>query len=173
MSDTDTTTTPTEQGASAGSVLGSMKARRQQILEEQILDLPVPRWHEPEIIVRYKPVDHGIISRALTAIEKAPGDKRPTVEVQRNSDVLIAGCVAVVARIGGKEYSLREGDPEGDPTKFDDDLAANLGLDVRSTARDVVRALFITDGDIVSAASRVVDFSGYKETEADEKIAGE
>jgi hypothetical protein len=33
--------------------------------------------------------------------------------------------------------------------------------------------LFITAGDIVSAAKAVIEFSGYRDTEADETLEGE
>lgn len=171
MTDDDTTTAAPLTAAE--SILGNLKDRRQQIVDEQTLDLLIPRWHDPEILVRYRPVEHSVIRRAQNAVEKAPKDKKAEIEIGGNSDVLIRGCVAVVARYGGKEYSLRPGDPEGEPTLFDSDLAENIGLDDRATARDVVRKIFIADGDIMSHASALVEFSGYRETEADDKIKGE
>jgi len=97
--------------------------------------------------------------------------------VEGNADILIRGCVGVVAIVDGKEYSLRPGDENGEPTKFDQDLAENLGVEGIGgrppTARQVVRSLFLTDGDILSAASEVIRFSGYREAEADSTILGE
>lgn len=165
-------------GSQAGvSLLSSLKERRQQVLEEQVLRLAVPRWDNPSIVVMYKPVEHTLIRAAQTRLEKAPVDKRAGIEMDGNIDVLIRGCAGVVAVLDGQEYSLRPGDENGEPTLFDKDLAENLGVEGTGnqspTARQVVRALFITEGDILSAASQLINFSGYRETEADAAIVGE
>lgn len=161
----------------APSALFSLKERRQEVLEEQILHLPVPRWENPAIVVKYKPVEHSFIRAAQERVRKASNDKKAEVELLSNADMLIRGCVAVVAVVDGKEYSLRPGDEHGEPTRFDQDLAENLGVegigDKPPTARQVVRSLFITDGDILSAANEVVKFSGYREAEADSALVGE
>lgn len=159
------------------SVLSSLKERRQQVLNEQVLRLAVPRWDNPTIVVRYKPVEHSFIRRAQNAVEKAGKDKQADTELNSNADILIRGCVGVVAVLDGKEYSLRLGDEQGEPTVFDSDLADNLGVEGSPgklpTARQVVRSLFLTDGDILSAASELIRFSGYRETEADSAVVGE
>jgi hypothetical protein len=159
------------------SILSSLKERRQQVLEEQVLRLPVPRWDNPTIVVLYKPVEHSFIRLAQTRVEKANGDKKGEVEVDANADILIRGCAGVVALLDGKEYSLRPGDEDGEPTLFDKDLAENLGVEGSGgktpTARQVLRTLFITEGDIISASTELIKFSGYRETEADEAVLGE
>lgn len=168
-----------DEGArsSAPSILSSLKERRQQVVNEQVLRLPVPRWDNPKIVVRYKPVDHGFIKAAQVRVEKASRDKQAEIELEANADILIRGCVGVVAILDGEEYSLRPGDENGEPTLFDKDLADNLGVTgvggKPPTARAVVRALFITEGDILSAANELIQFSGYRETEADAALVGE
>lgn len=159
----------------SGSILGSLKARREAIVKRTVLSVAVPRWENPEIVIKYKPVEHKIIRRALTLVEKAPTPQKAEAEVNGNCDVLIAGCIAVVARIDDKEYSLKPGDPHGEPTLFDADLAENLGLDEPGaiTARKIVRALFFTEGDILGHAGQIIDFSGYRESTADEEFEGE
>lgn len=165
------------QGAGAPSILSSLKERRQQVLEEQILRLPVPRWDDPVIVVLYKPVDHGFIRGSQKRVEKASKDRQADVELEANADILIRGCVGVVGVIDGRDFSLRPNDPYGEPTVFDADLAENLGLEgiggKPPTARRVLQNLFITDGDILSAATEVIKFSGYREAEADSTILGE
>lgn len=173
MDEQDTTTGTTPAPDQALSFLASLKERRQEILEEQTLDLPVPRWTDPEIVVRYKPVEHTMIRNGQARVDKAPKADKARVEVDANTDLLIRACVGVIAKVDGREYSLRPGDPHGEPTVFDTDLAANLGLDDRATARAIVRALYITEGDILAASSKVVEFSGYREAEADSRVEGE
>lgn len=175
MSEDDTTTAPTPSANRVESLLGGLKARRQEIVESATIDLPVPRWKDPAIVVRYKPVDHGLIRRAQNLVDKAPKNEKASLEVDVNADVLIAGCVGVFALIDDDEteYSLRPGDPHGDHTRFDPHLAENLGLSDGANARATVRALYMFDGDLIAAAGAVIEFSGYKEAEADERLKGE
>jgi hypothetical protein len=153
------------------SVLGQLKGRREQIIKNNHTDLPVPRWSNPALVVRYGPLEHALFRKANRQVERAADNKKAEVEVQVNSDLLARACVAVYAVIDGKKYSLRPGDPNGEPTRFDDDLAENLGCG--HTAREIIKALYITEGDILSTAGSVATFSGYKEQEADDEIAGE
>lgn len=157
------------------SILGNLRSRREEIAEKLHLDLRVPNWDDPAIYVRYGAIDHAYIARSRDRIEKAKSNRRGELELESNVDLLIRACVAVYAKLEGDdtEYSLREGDPEGELTAFDPDLAENLGLERDATAREVVRRLFFTDGDIFSHAQKVVEFSGYREAEADEAIRGE
>ena len=39
------------------SPLSSLRSRREQIVNDLFTDIQVPRWDEPEIFVRFKPVD--------------------------------------------------------------------------------------------------------------------
>lgn len=153
------------------SMLGQLKDRREEVLAEQVHHLPVPRWTNPQIVVKYRPVEHGYIRKAQERVQNATPAKRSEVEVEANADILIRGCLAVVAVVDGAEYSLRLDDPTGEPTRFDAELAANLGC--KPSAREVVKALFIAEGDIISAAGSVALFSGYKEAEATEAVLGE
>lgn len=172
-SDVATPTSASEVGPDRLSVLGQLKERREQILQTEHLDLPVPRWSDPEIVVRYKPVPHRYFAAGQKLVDKTTGKDKAKIEVQANIDVLIQGCTAVFARLDGQDYSLRPGDPKGDFTTFDPDLAENLGLGDGATARETVMALFLVDGDIMSHAASLAKFSGYRETEADEGISGE
>lgn len=156
------------------SLLQSLKDRRRTIAESQFLELQVPRWSNPEIWVRYKAVDFNVVDRARRNAEKAKGDKQSDAILMANVDSLIAGCVGVYAILEDddehRHLSLRPGEPEGELTTFDRDLASNLGLNSEATARQVVRALFFTDGDILEHAQRLGRWSGYKGETADEEL---
>lgn len=174
-----TTTTPRDDDEPTGSVdqslsiLDQLGARREQIVTGELLDLPVPRWTDPEIWVRYRPAEHPVIRNLQTKAEKAPNKERFSTEFNSNADLLIKYCVGVFAKVDGQEYSLRPGDHKGDLTTFDHDLAANLGLHEGATARQTLKALFITDGDVVAHAQRLIDWSGYREIDADGGLEGE
>lgn len=162
---TDTTTDSTTP-----SFLGSLKARREAILAEQTVDLQVPRWSDPEIWVRYQPVDHEAVRKSLTAVSKAKTN-RAEVEVNANADILIAGCVAVFAKIDGKEYSLHPDGPDAPMTRFDEALATAIGCP--PSARRVVRQIFLTDGDLAQHVNQLMKWSGFAATEAEDDLLGE
>ena len=89
-----------------------------------------------------------------------------------NCDILVRACQGIYAIEDGDfttKYSLRTGDERGEWTKFDSDLAHSLMDEGAQNAKavNVVRELYITDGDIVSAAQQVITFSG----QSSERIA--
>jgi hypothetical protein len=156
------------------SMLGQLSKRREEIKQGATTDLKVERWSDPEIWVRYKPVDHNIIRSGINRVEQAQPKDKARIEVDINSDVLIRGCVGVFARVNGKDYSLRPGDPHGEYTKFDGDLADNFELPEEArSARQVVKALYIFEGDIMAASAKIAEFSGYRDQVADEEVLGE
>lgn len=155
------------------SILGQLRARRESIKNSEHKTIRVPRWSDPEIFVRYAPLEHGQIRRAQSFVEKAPKQRKYQTEIDGNCDLLIRACVGVFAVLDGHEYSLNPDDPNGEHTRFDADLARNLGLEENATAREIVKALFITDGDIIGHASELVRWSGYRDAIADEDLEGE
>jgi hypothetical protein len=170
MSSDDTTT----DKINPASILGGMAARREEIIASAHTDLRVPRWTDPEVFVRFAPVDHGVIRRGQVRVDKAPDKDKARVEVEANSDLLAAACVGVFAVIDGKEYSLRPGDYDGAWTGFDDDLAEALGMDPSArTARQVIKALYMFEPDIIKTAGDVVEFSGYVTNKSNERVTGE
>lgn len=172
------------------SPLVNLRQRREEIGAKQFTDIKVPRWENPELFVRYKPVDHSFIRKALGKMRKAKGD-RGDAEVDGNADVMIQGCLGVYAMIDGEAHTLDApdhwvpvdiGSEEDDIEtldysewgKFDKVLGETLGLDPKhSSARQVVRTLYITDGDVITTAQDVIRFSGYKNPDADDEFLGE
>ena len=170
---------PTVTHTGQGSPLASLRARREALQEKLYLDLKVPRWDDdggPAIYVRYNPSSPAFLGKT---IEKAKKQKpRPDDwMVNANADALIQSCVAVFAIEDGtppekatreQQLSLRDGDPAGDWTRFDPDLGFSLGVEGVQSARAVVRKLYFTEGDLLAAASRLVEWSGVAAPEADE-----
>lgn len=169
---------PVGRGAGGLSLLTNLRGRRESIVQEQFLDKKVPRWSDPEIWVRYVPVDFDIVDKARRLSEGKKGDKVSGAILLANIDCLVAGCIGVYATLPDvvdgdgdpQQLSLRPGDPEGEWTRFDQDLAVNLGMNTEATARQVVRTLFLAEGDILSHASELAKFSGYAGEEADDRL---
>jgi hypothetical protein len=144
----------------------SIKARREQIVNDLFVDLQVPRWDEPEIFVRFKPIS---AVKFAAAMERRRKSKAENWTILANADMLIEACIGIYAMINGDEnkYSLRNGDQLGNWTRFDTDLSEALGLPVER-AVDVCQSLYLTEGDLIEAANKLFRWSGLANEEADE-----
>jgi len=152
-------------GAVETTPLASLKNRRTEILNELYLDVKVPRWKDPEIFIRFKPVSATRLSKVLEKRRKAGGEDWA---ILANADMMIDSCIGVYAVVEGDEkLSLRPNDPKGDWTKFDADLGDALGVE-QKLATAVVRGLFLTEGDLLEAANKLFAWSGISGQEADE-----
>lgn len=162
------------------SPLADLRKRRQAALETLYLDLKVPRWDEdggPAVYVRYAPIDPAAAIKAVQKRSKArprPDDYQLLATI----DVLLGACRGVYAVEGDPadgqvtRYSLRDGDPYGEWTRFDHDLANTLGIE-HERAVDIVRGLYFTDGDILGAYAQLSEWSGLTaQTQADEAFLG-
>lgn len=146
----------------------SLKQRREELKKKLYIDLPVPRWGpDLEIVVRYGPVDNNVVEKALEFRQnqfKQGNQIRAGWSILVNADVLVHSCIGIYAILDGDgiQRSLRPDDPDGPWTRFDPDLAANLGLDpvVSPGAVDACRALYQTDGDLLIAANKLFEWSG-------------
>lgn len=173
----------------AMSPLGSLKKRRAQIADKLFLELKVPRWDTPdadgergpEIWVRYRPAAPSGAAKKAEQFNRMGGKKPDDWAVQLNAQVLVQCCEAVYAVQGdapeeGEEdarpkISLREGDPYGTLTKFDPDLADALGIE-NANAQAVVRKLYFTEGDLIAAANKLMEWSGVANDEAEDGFLG-
>lgn len=153
-----------ERPAAAGSQLASLRDRRAAAAKQLYLDLPVPRL-EPEVFVRFAPVEQAQIDRINKRHEKSK-DREKTVKI--NAVVLAEACRGIFEVIDEQEVSIDPADREGDWPRFDEKLADLLGLD-STGAVDVVRGLYLTDGDVIATATKLADWSGYSITDLEER----
>src|SRR5664279_2424091 len=111
-----------------GTQLGSLFARRQEIVEKQVLKLRIPRWEEPEIVVSYRPIEPAEFASFLKGLDdlKDP-DELAEASLNRNADLLIKACLGIEAKNPNESWD-----------GFGPDLAEALGLDRNNaTARQV------------------------------------
>jgi len=149
------------------SPLAALRARREQLVNELYLDIKIPRWDEPELFVRFKPVSAVRLNNAIERRRKQKGDDW---SILANADMLIDCCIGVYATLEGnhdEKFSLRENDPHGTWTKIDQDLAKALGIEAER-ASDVCVNLFFTEGDLIDVANKLFKWSGIAGEEADE-----
>lgn len=157
------------------SPLAGLKARKAAIIERLHWDLKVPRWDDdggPAIYVRYGPID---VTRMTKILDAANKSKAPDKMLVANANILANACLGVFAREDGseEELSLRDGDPHGPLTRFDEDLAETLDVGTPFRATAVVRALYLTDGDLIAAAIQLSELSGAALPKADTDFLGE
>jgi hypothetical protein len=151
--------------AGASSLYAELKARREKATEELFFDYPVPKL-EP-LHVRYRPMTGGEVKATAKAAER--NKKRDDGEVLAQAGLLARCCLGV--------FDVDEnGNAIGDPDewlRFGPELAEVLGVTVdRPRAADVVRALYVRDGDITSTFNQLVVDSGYVLSELEESEAG-
>jgi len=148
-----------EVPAATGSALSRLRESREQALESLYIDYEVPRI-SPAVFVRYKPVEMAVVKRLDRVFAKS---KDPEKDVQHSAALLADRCIGIF-----------DADSEDSPEswmRFDADLGQLLGVQVKSAA-DVVRALYLTDGDVIATAGKLGDWSGFNLDEVQERIQG-
>jgi hypothetical protein len=166
MADEDTAAVP-GRPAAEGSQLQSLRERRQAAEKKLHIDLVVPRL-DPPVFVRFNAVPIHVINAVSKQYAKS---KDPEVDVIFESVILTRACAGVFEVVDGQERSI---DPAGGewPTFGEPVLAELLGLPVGSSAVDVVRGLYLTDGDIMATGAQLREFSGYSAAELERDFEG-
>ena len=158
-----------ETAITPATPLFSLKNRRAEILKNLYKDLRVPRFEDPEVWVRFKPINitymNMVLKKRQTAKDTDWGQKA-------NADVLINSCIGIYAMFPenpDEKYSLHEGNPLGEWTKFDTKLAQALDIPVPDTdqAASIVRSFYFADGDLIDTMDRLMKFSNISNDEAD------
>lgn len=156
-----------EVPAAAGSALSSLRDRREKARQELFKDLPIPRL-DPPVYVRFRPLKGTEIATAQKRGQNS-ADKEAVVNV--NAGLIAAACRGVFEVIDGAPVSIDPDDRHGDWPLFGERLAELLGLRTNRAA-EVVRGLYLTDGDIIATVGELVDWSGYTTEVLDRETAG-
>jgi hypothetical protein len=174
MTDTDSPQ-PTN---SPRTVRRGLRDRRQAAHSKLHLDRRVPRL-DPPVFVRFKPLEQPTIDAAQKAIEKG---KDPRRSVVANANALATACIGIyeLDEQGEKRSPLIDDDRDWTEVRFDQGLAAELlteeqresGAPIPDKAAAVVQMLYLTDGDIVSEAGELTEWSGYASRDGDEDWSG-
>lgn len=174
--------------AASGSPLAHLRGRIASWRDEAYVDLQVPRSHDPEVFVRFGTIPHAKVKAIFERQEKAgKRNKRKDWEVVANAELLADTCLGIYLVLDGEPYpfdvdatapvELDKLDPDELPG-FDWRAASLLPdfADVprdRIAAVDVVRALYVTDGDILATGDAVSRHCGYDPAGVRERLEGE
>lgn len=160
-----------------------LRDRRAKVAEKLYTDRAVPRLDG--FFVRFRAID----GARLEAIQKQATEKKnknPERSVIGNANVLAECCLGVYQVAAEDEDPIVETDVDGktvglvsvvdddDPEapKFDKRLARELGISEASNAASVVRALYLTDGDVTAEANAIIAWSGFAGEQMIEEYAG-
>lgn len=148
--------------AASSSPLAGLRQRREDAVKVLHVDLPVPRYEGIDLYVRYRPVPEHRVT-AITKVTEKSKDREKNIIAQ--ATILAEVCIGVFAVVkhDGEdvEVSVDDDDPHGEWPKFDERLGKILGLEHTTRAAEVVRRLYLTDGDVLATASRLAEWSGY------------
>lgn len=145
-----------DQDTAPVTVGGSLKARREAAVEDLHLDLKIPRY-DPPIYVRFKPVEQKRIDAMRAAVEKG---KAKDKTVAANAALLAEATIGLFEIVDGEKVSIDPSDRDGEWPVFDMRLAELFEVQAVKAA-EVVRAVYLTDGDIIATVMQVGDWSGY------------
>ncbi|HTW17083.1 MAG TPA: hypothetical protein VMF51_18275 [Nocardioides sp.] len=162
---------PGEAPAAPGSILDGIRARRDRAKAALFVDIKVPRY-EPELWVRFKPTEQKRIDAAGEKARKSKDDHRI---VNANATLLAEACIGVFeVDADGEKVSIDPADRSTNPDdwpQFDKRLARLLEIPA-GKAVEVVRGLYLTDGDIISTAAELGEWSGYSRDMLEQDTAG-
>lgn len=154
--------------AAPDSTLASLRDRVARVKKALHLDLEVPRL-DPPVFVRYRPVEQTRLNAAGKLATKL--NRSNDGDVIANASILSSACIGVFEVIDGEEVSIDPEDRHGEWPNFGPRLAELLGINTKKSS-DVVRALFQTDGDIISTVSKLGVWSGYAQEELERDPEG-
>ena len=152
----------------AHSPLALLRGKRAELDRQLFLDLAVPRWDEVlgrRLWVRYKPGYPAVLTSAVEKREKVhanmvaagkPGD--PLRMTKANADFLVAACVAVYDLALDQEPPADLPGVDEYPTFSSPELSEAVGAP--PNAVETVRKVYATDGDLMVAASQLLEWSG-------------
>lgn len=144
-----------ERPAAPGSALRSLRDRRKAAVDKLQLDLAVPRL-EPRVFVRFRPITQAEITRINAQHAKS---KAKDVDVIVNAVSLSTACLGIFDEVDGELVPI---DGADEAPVFDERLAQLLELPEGSKAVEVVRGLYLTDGDVIAAGAELAQWSGYR-----------
>jgi hypothetical protein len=159
-----------EAEAPLSTPLRSIRERRENLVDGLYLDHQIPRWHDPELFVRLNPV----VTKRLNARVKArevQGKKDDKIDWQllANCDLLVDCCAGIYAVWPDNPDVKASLDGKDEWSLFDQRTAVALGVENEAQwPEQLVRKVFFTDGDIITAANALINWSNAGAAKADE-----
>jgi len=164
----DDNTPEAAEPAASRTLRHSLRERRSAAKKVLHLDRRVPRL-DPPVFVRFKPIPSAKIDQLNVQMSKS---KDPDKTAVMNARAVAHSCIGIFEKVDGENVSIDTDHPDEDWPVFDGRLAELLGVPDTGRPEDLVRALYLTDGDVIKAATELTTWSGYAERDEDEEFAG-
>jgi hypothetical protein len=148
----------------SGSLLGQLRARREELVAAQTETITVPGWTNPAMRLRIEPVAHPVISRIQERAKNAPHRLKGEAELNANAAVVATAVTSVL---------IGDGEDRAEVDLNTPDFLASFDLDESPQGADVIRAICLRDGDVVTLALAVLEHSGYGQDAIEGAFAGE
>lgn len=169
---------PAEDAVDA-TMLTRLKAKRERIRVERRLFLDIPGYGG-ELVAEYRPLSWDTLNKIGTKAEKSKSDRKA---LMAHADTIATACVELHVQKAGDPSTrtsaglmLQAGNPDfewdGEPIRFDDQLARGFGFAVRS-ARQCVFDLFNDEVMVTTHHNELAEWMQTSETEDDDVFEGE
>lgn len=156
----------------AGSLMATLRARREALAAERRLELEIPGY-AGLLVARYKPIEW---EEASAISSKVIDSDDPRADLLGAADLLIACCEEMLTRNGDKLVPLSEG-PEleqsvrdvlgNQPVRYEERLAKAFGFEAEK-ARAVVLDLFRNDFAVIDQHREVLAWLRNANPQVDE-----
>lgn len=158
---------PVNTNGDGGSLMASLRAKRDEIEQSQglPLELDIPGY-DGLLVCRYKRVKWEIVSEISDRINANPD---PGADLNGSADLLIACCDEMLTRKDGQLVPLHEAiglDLGGKPVRYEERLAKAFGYEADS-ARQVVLGLFRNEFAVVQQQREVLAWLWESKSKAD------
>ena len=149
-----------------------LRAQRQEALEDNTHDFPIPGYSNPILLARYRIIEGKESSRIMDKVRR-----QTKKEYDRNlwmtMDTIIAACEGLYIRDpdADEDEEPRPLDPDGNGTaRYDERLAAFLGFEAHS-AREALLGVFANNETaLMMHGARLSRWMGGIEMSADEEF---
>lgn len=180
LPDDDAEEAPRESAgeARASSLVGKLRARRDDRLEQREIDLSVPGWDGSEgygLVVRYHAIRWAELGPLVHRQLNAKRGQQAKEDLRTACDALIRACTDVRISLpnGAGTTALDESD-DAAPCRFDERTCALLELARPASAREALLAVY-RDNDVavVAAFGEYQEWLGAAQSEETERALGE
>lgn len=153
------------QKGDAGSLLASLRAKREAIASERHLDLDIPGY-DGQLVARYGPVAWEVIDKIAERVNRS---NSPRADVHGAADLLIAACREILIRQNDELISLNHAiaDFGDEPVTYSHRLDEVLGINAGSS-REVVIQAFNNDLALVPHQATLLRWLQESDQEVDE-----
>jgi hypothetical protein len=147
---------PAPEATVLDRIKAQLAAEREKAAASTTFVLPVPR--HPSVLIEFT-----ALTQAVWQAIQEEGAKTDAKPVDTQARLLIEACSGIFVEFDGQTFPAAES-LGGRPPTFKGDLEAVgklVGIPYAGVRGEWVKALYVTDGDLISTSAAVLDLSGF------------